>query len=113
MEAYGAKSVVQPAYMFNYAPIAKAGAFSAEPLVSLENADNVIIESVKPCEDAEKAYILRLYEATGDYANVKLHFQHPVKGLKLCNMLEEEQETVADGALSLKPFQIRTIKVQY
>lgn len=112
-EAYGAKSVVQPAYMFNYAPIAKAGAFSAEPLVSLENADNVIIESVKPCEDAEKAYILRLYEATGDYANVKLHFQHPVKGLTLCNMLEEEQETVADGALSLKPFQIRTIKVQY
>ena len=112
-EAYGAKAVVQPAYMFNYAPIAQSGAFAADSLVNLTGSDNVIIEAVKPCEDTEKAYILRLYEATGDYANVTLHFGHPVKGLSLCNMLEEEQEALTGDTLSLKPFQIRTVKVKY
>ena len=112
-EAYGAKAVVQPAYMFTYAPIAQPGAFAADSLVTLTGGDNVIIEAVKPCEDTEKAYILRLYEATGDYANVTLHFGHPVKGLSLCNMLEEEQEALTGDTLSLKPFQIRTVKVKY
>ena len=42
-----------------------------------------------------------------------LHFGHPVKGLSLCNMLEEEQEALTGDTLSLKPVQIRTVKVKY
>ena len=72
------------------------------------------METVKPCEDAQKAYILRLYEATGAYAKCRLNFGHPVKALFECNMLEEEErELSADAELVFTPFAIRTLKVVY
>ena len=77
------------------------------------DAKNVIVESVKPCEDAQHAYILRLYEAAGDYANANLTFGHAVKRLSICNMLEEEQSELDGTSLTFKPFQIRTVKVEY
>ena len=111
-EPYGAKSVVQPAYAFNYAPVVKNGGMSAAPLVSVA-APNVVIESVKPCEDEQQAYILRLYEATGDYARAALTVGHPVKAVWECNMLEEEQQQIDPADIALRPFEIKTIKVSY
>jgi alpha-mannosidase len=108
---FGAESVVRPAYAFNYAPVAKEGAAQQASLVSVDAA-NVIIETVKPCEDAQNAYILRMYEATGDWTNAKLSFGHAVKAVKICNMLEEEQGDAGEQ-LSFRPFEIKTVKVCY
>ena len=109
---YNAESVVRPAYAFNYHPITKAGAAPAESLLSV-NVPNVIIEAVKPCEDAEKAYILRLYEATGDYAAANLHFHHNVSHVMECNMLEEENQSIDPASVTFRPFEIKTLKVFY
>ncbi len=109
-EGFGAKSVIQPAYMFNYLPM--QGFAAQDSLVSV-NAANVIIEAVKPCEDAQNAYILRLYDAAGDYSRVSLRFGHEVKAVLECNMLEEELHTADPSALVFKPFEIKTIKVCY
>ena len=109
-EGFGAKSVIQPAYAFNYLPV--QGFMADHPLVTVDK-DNIIIESVKPMEDKENAYILRLYDAAGDYSKVTLSFGHEVKRMSVCNMLEEEKEAVLDSTLTFKPFEIKTIKVEY
>ncbi len=109
-EGFGAESVIQPAYMFNYLP--ETGFAAAESLVTVD-APNVIIEAVKPCEDAENAYILRLYDAAGDYTRAALTFGHKIKAVYECNMLEEEQSAIDPAAIVLKPFEIKTIKVCY
>lgn len=109
-EGYSARSVIQPAYMFNYLPTA---GFAADASLVRCDAPNAIIEAVKPCEDAQNAYILRLYDAVGDYTTTALTFSHPVKAVYECNMLEEEQQQLDPAHITLKPFEIKTIKVCY
>ncbi|MBR3494060.1 MAG: alpha-mannosidase [Clostridia bacterium] len=112
-EGFGAESVVRPAYAFNYAPLPAAGGTAWPGLCAVDSPD-VIIETVKPCEDAQRAYIIRLYEAAGGYARANLRFSHPVRGLWECNMLEEEQAPLDPAEpLVFTPFRIRTVKVAY
>jgi alpha-mannosidase len=112
---FSAQSVVHPAYCFNYLPLQKDGDHALPALLSVD-APNVIIETVKPCEDAGRAYILRLYESTGAYVNATVSFGHTVKGLAITNMLEEEQKIVKAGksaSLTFRPFEIKTLRVAY
>ena len=112
-EGFHAQSVVRPAYAFNYLPVAVDGGMEIETLCRVDDP-NVIIETVKPCEDKQNAYILRLYEAVGGYGRVKLTFSHPVRALYDCNMLEEEQSQLdPEDGIVFEPFKIRTIKVVY
>ncbi|MBQ8162088.1 MAG: alpha-mannosidase [Clostridia bacterium] len=105
--------VVRGAYAFNVLPVFNPSGSAAPSLVKLDSS-RVIIETVKPCEDTQKAYILRLYEAMGGYEQVHLTFSHPVQGLYECNMLEEEQQELDPKAsIEFTPFRIRTIKVCY
>jgi alpha-mannosidase len=110
-EGFSAESVVRPAYQFNYTPVLKTGCAEQSSLANVDAA-NVIIETVKPCEDAQNAYILRMYEATGDWTYAKLSFGHAVKAVKICNMLEEEQGDAGEQ-LAFRPFEIKTVKVCY
>ena len=110
---FGAESVIRPAYAFNYVPVITEGDASLPSLCQV-NDPNVIIETVKPCEDAQNAYIIRLYEAAGSYSRTVLSFSHEVKALYECNMLEEEQKELDVSApLVFTPFKIRTLKVVY
>ena len=111
MGGFAAETVIQPAYAFNNPPMLTTGEAAAS-LVSISTPD-VIIETVKPCEDKQNAYILRLYEATGGYTKAALTFGHDVKGLKLTNMLEDEKEVLDNAELTFRPFEIKTIKVEY
>ena len=110
---FSAEAVVQPAYAFNsQTPVIPGG--RALPSLCRTDRPEVVIETVKPCEDAEKAYILRLYEATGGYQRTKLSFGHPVKALMECNMLEEETgELDPEREMVFEPFKIKTVKVIY
>ena len=111
--AFGAESVIRPAYAFNYRPVVVTGG-EALPTLCRVDDPNIIIETVKPCEDTQNAYILRLYEAAGGYSRVRLSFSHEVKAMYDCNMLEEEQKEILPGeAIVFTPFKIRTVKVCY
>lgn len=112
MGDFSAESVVQPAYMLNYAPVQKAGSCALPSLLSID-APNVIIETVKPCEDAERAYIVRLYEATGAYSKASLAFGHQPREIMLTNLLEEPISPVNSASLTFAPFEIKTIRVAY
>ena len=110
---FSAENVIRPAYAFNYRAVEIPGGIETAPLCTCDDP-NVIIETVKPCEDAQNAYILRLYEAAGGYSRAELTFSNEVKALYDCNMLEEEQEALTPGEpIVFTPFRIRTIKVEY
>lgn len=73
---------------------------------------NIIVESVKPCEDEEKAFIIRVYEAEGTRTNGKIEFSDEIKAYAETDMLEKEISRKKDEkffASSFRPFEIKTL----
>jgi alpha-mannosidase len=113
--SFAVDNVVKPAYLLNYPPVLAGVSFAALPLV-LPEADNILVETVKPCEDEDRAFIVRLYDAEGTYTNTPVRFFSGAKSVSLCNMLEEPQETIEDlasASLCFHPFEIKTLRVTY
>ena len=105
---FGVDAVTKPGYLLNYPAIKTSGKYELEKLFEVAS-DNIVIETIKPCEDKEKAYILRMYEAEG--ARTVTGYKAPGKAFE-CNMLEEVACECAEK-LTFRPFEIKTIKVVY
>ncbi len=106
--------VVREGMLLNFPPVAAGGSRAFDSLASVDK-ENIIIDTVKPCEDAQNAFILRLYEATGAHSDTVLRCPAGT-GFQLCNMLEEPLGRRTGGkelSLSFRPFEIRTVKVFY
>ena len=113
--SFSAQSVIRPAYMLNVPLLQTEGRAELLPLVKIA-ADNCIIETVKPCEDAEKAFIVRIYEAEGSYTKTELFLFSGALSVSETNMLEETQavfENTDKLSLTFRPFEIKTLKVTY
>lgn len=114
--AFSAESVIRPAYAFNYRPFLVQGGLSFDSL-ALVDASNVILETIKPCEDGGRAFIARLYEAEGTYVSTPVRFGFHAKKAALTNLLEEEQEVLSltddQVELSFHPFEIKTLRIEY
>ncbi len=105
------RTVIRPAAAFNVQPVHIPMGFTAPSLVKVDQP-GILVDTVKPCEDRQRAYILRLYEAAGGSCRARLTFSHPVRRLVRCSMLEEEEETLPqDAELFFTPFHITTLKV--
>jgi alpha-mannosidase len=112
---FSADTVIQPAYCLNYKPIVVTGNYDKASFAAL-NCSNIIIEAVKPCEDQEKAFILRLYDAEGTYTNAVLTLNEDAREAAVTDMLEETIEVLPDTNninLVFRPFEIKTIKISY
>lgn len=112
---FAAAEVIQPAYMFNIPLVCESGAMQRTSFLNISE-DNLIVEAVKPLEDEERGYLLRVYEAEGTRTKAKIKLSHEVKSVYLTNMLEEEQEALDGGcefAVTFAPFEIKSIKVTY
>ena len=109
---FSADAVIKPAYELNTPVVAGKGEFEATALV-LPKAENVIVEVIKPCEDSEKAFIARLYEAEGTYTVCPVEFFAGAKKVEVTNMLEEVQSELNVNELSFRPFEIKTLKISY
>lgn len=115
MGSLSAKQVIWPAYQLNEPPLVVQGSLPMESLVSV-GSDHVIVETIKPLEKKEKGFVLRLYEAEGADDVVTLGFGIPVRGVAEMNMLEEpleEHGAARELALHFRPFEIKTLKVEY
>lgn len=113
--SFSAKSVIKPSYMLNVPYIEATGDYKALPLIKVLE-DNIIVESIKPCEDNQKAFIARLYEAEGNFAHTKIELLEGTKEVSITNMLEEEIERLplsSDFKLTFRPFEIKTLKISY
>lgn len=77
------------------------------------DANNVIIETIKPAEDGN-GFIIRLYEAARRRGVVKLEFGLNIKSVTNCDLLEnpisELSHTDRSVEFMLKPFEIVTLR---
>ncbi len=109
-----AGNTVREAYFLNNPVLSFAGRREMTGLVEIGKA-NVIAETVKPCEENQKAYIARIYEAEGSFAKTGISFKGAVRVCET-DMLEQNEQEIADFAgteFCFKPFEIRTFKVYY
>jgi alpha-mannosidase len=112
---FSADNVVLPAYSLNVKPLIKSGKGDFKSFARVDSS-NTIIETIKPCENNQKAFILRLYESEGTFTNTILRLGYKPKTVELTNMLEEPLERLSEDeaeALTFRPFEIKTIKIEY
>lgn len=113
--AFSTESVIKPAYLLNYPAPAVLGEADCDYRGSLlfVDADNIIIETVKPAEDSD-GFIARIYEAEGTFTSCNLAFASGIGSVCESDMLEYENCPLEakDGsvALSFKPFEIKTLR---
>jgi alpha-mannosidase len=109
---FRAAGIVQQAQAFNQ-PLLVAPTNAAAGTKSFFSVNNpaVVIDTVKLAEDSRDV-IVRLYEAHGSKARVKLNSALPVKAAATCDFLEHNTGRLAwrNGvSLSLRPFEIVTV----
>lgn len=113
---FDAGTVIQPAYCFNYPVLTGAGEDERKSFAAV-GCNNVFIEAIKPCEDTQRGFVMRLYEAEGTYANTVLSVPQEVKKVYAANMLEDISEELAlkDGKVELafRAFEIKTLLLVY
>ncbi|NLP49027.1 MAG: alpha-mannosidase [Clostridiales bacterium] len=115
MGGFGVENVIRPAYELNMPSFVSKGNYEVKPLLSID-ADNIIVESIKPCEDNQKAFIARLYDAEGAHTHAAIELFDEACGFEITNMLEECIEEVKDLkniSLEFRPFEIKTVKISY
>lgn len=113
--AFSTESVIKPAYELNYPALVFDGETTCDygsSLLSVD-ADNVIIEAVKPAEDGD-GFIARIYETEGSYTLCDLEFDSALKSVFKTDMLEYNDEQIETNnnkiKLTFKPFEIKTLR---
>lgn len=113
--AFGTEPVIKPAYMLNYPLLAFSGSANCKyrgPLFGVD-AQNVIIETVKPAEDGN-GVIVRAYESEGSHTLCNLEFSEAFGSVFETDMLEYDDKPLntAKNSVSLqfKPFEIKTLR---
>jgi alpha-mannosidase len=110
---FSVETVVRPAYTFNYRPLITPGRGEMPSLLRVD-APTVIVETVKPCEEAGRAFILRLYECEGAWTPAALTVPG-AREIRETNILEEDTGRKAAGPeirLEFRPFEIKTLRVE-
>ena len=97
--------VVERAYAFNNPLVKERGGDMDCPIEVV--GDGVVMETIKPAEDGS-GVILRLFENKGKdvTASVKTAFKCVAYG---CDMLENAHDKVDLGALTFRPWEIKTV----
>ncbi|KAJ2017689.1 Glycoside hydrolase, 38 vacuolar alpha mannosidase [Coemansia sp. S680] len=123
---FNESNVVREAYHFNLALSHLPVDFGATNLAALssffalDNAPNVVLDSVKAAEDDPRDIVVRLYESYGGHARATLSTSLDVVAAHTANILEEKDtelelgQAVAPGqgqsvALRFRPFEIVTV----
>jgi alpha-mannosidase len=75
----------------------------------------VLVSAVKRADDGSGDLVVRLHEALGDRARVRVRAAERVVGAARCNLMEEpvSAEPVVDGTvdLALRPFELVTLRL--
>jgi alpha-mannosidase len=112
----GIPDAVREGYRINLPPAALRGGADVEPLVAVDDPA-VVVEAVKLADDRGGDLVVRLYESRGGAARTTLSLRTEPGDVVETDLLERPLEGGARfGAgepvrLSLRPFQIRTLRV--
>ena len=107
-------SVVSEAHALNQPPLVLAGKVGL-PLPCTVSGKGVILDVLKKAE-REDAWVVRLYEPVGRAASCVLRLRDAAAQLWEAGIMEDTQEQVAAeddvAALTLKPYEIRTLVIR-
>ena len=105
--------VVKEAYDLNVPAWSIQGMVDGPTSLFSLDAENIVIEAVKPAEDGSSNVVVRLYEAMHTSTSCQLRTTLPVRSASLTDMLEDKLSdlTVSGGAVTLEfhPFEIKTV----
>ena len=111
---FAESELVKEAYDLNVPVRTAAGAGDEQSLFWLD-ADNIVIETVKPAEDGSADVVVRMYESARTASQCTLHTTLPVTTAAETNMVEEHEADLAveDGqiALHFRPFEVKTVRL--
>lgn len=112
--SFAAVNVVRPAYELNIPVTMTPGALRDGATLFTCDAENVVIETIKPAEDGV-GYIIRLYECERNACDVRLRFAHAPARVAETTMLEESAAPLEvcgkEVAFHLRAFEIKTLRV--
>ena len=95
---------------------ASSGPLPAADAFVAVDAEHVVIDWVKKCEDSDDV-LIRLYEAYGQRGPAMITFGLRPKKAAECDLMEENDEAVPVNGhsveLYLRPYEIRTLKVSF
>ncbi|WP_336647433.1 alpha-mannosidase [Microbacterium sp. MMO-10] len=95
----------------NAPAIVVRGANEVEPLVAV-SGEGIVVSSVKLADDRSGDVVVRVYEALGRRATGSLSVGFPHAGIREVSLIEDELESPRTGeALSLRPFEVRTLRI--
>lgn len=98
---------------FDRLPLAVPGALEQAAFLWAD-APNIVVETVKPCEDACNALVVRLYECEGSRSTARLYAGFEVTRAEVCDMMEQPREPLdLARPLLFTPFEIKTLKLYY
>lgn len=107
-------NVVREAYELN-CPVLSAGGNGGSSSLLRVDADNIIIDTVKPAEDCSGDIIIRLYEAYRAAVKCRLSTSLPFTSAVQTNMLEIPEKRLEAGkedmCLEFRPFEVKTIRL--
>ncbi|HAU38668.1 MAG TPA: alpha-mannosidase [Phycisphaerales bacterium] len=108
--------VVRQGYELNVEPLTVAGDAGTESLLDVD-AENIVVEAVKPAEDGSGDIIVRLYEAKRMAVRCDLAVRLPFRAAELSDMVEEKSLGKLDRkdgkiALDFRPFEVKTIRLK-
>ena len=105
--------VVKEAYDLNVPAWSVEGAVDRPVSLFSLDAENIVIEAVKPAEDGSSNVVVRLYESMRMKTSCQLKTSLPVKSAVQTDMLENKQRDLdsKDGVIPLdfRPFEIKTV----
>lgn len=105
--------VIESAYALNEPPViygTSAEEMSVSPFTA--EGEGVYFETFCPAEHGN-GYILRGYEGHNAESKVRLQFNFPYKKAYVCDLTEKYlYDLPSDGVLTLKPFEIITVKAE-
>ncbi|WP_327299382.1 alpha-mannosidase [Streptomyces sp. NBC_01197] len=111
------QDAVREGYHFNLPERAVPGRSAVDPLVRVEG-EGVVIEAVKLADDRSGDVVVRLYESAGGRARTTLSAGFSLAGARITDLLERplhDEPTLSCAgtgvALSLRPFQILTVRL--
>ncbi len=105
--------VIENAYILNDPPVVTSASKEVKPYAPFTaEGDGVYFETFCPSEDG-KGYILRGYEGHNSETTVRLQFNFPYKKAYVCDLMEKPLcDLPSDGIITLKPFEIITVKTE-
>ena len=105
--AWEQSAVVRQAYELNESPI--LGEYMDDAgAIFLPNAQNILVETIKPADTVENALLVRAFETMGMQTDCAFAVHKAVRQVTQTDMLEENGQEVDESAVSFGPFEIKT-----